>query len=267
MWAPIERFKNNPIITTNMYEDLLQDIGLTKSEVSVYFALLEIGSSTTGPIIKKAQIASGKAYLILDKLVQKGLVTHVIQSNIKYYQAKDPEKLLDFISEKETQLQEKKEQLRNILPKLKAQFEEHKYQPRAEIYEGWKGFKSFYDSILKELKKGDTIYIQGVPKSANEKMEGFITAWNEQRIKLGIKMQILYNHDNRQYGEKRKRLPLTEVRFLKQEMETPSWIDVFGDYVANISVQENPVVFVIKNKAAASSYRNYFKILWKNAER
>ena len=50
-----------------MYEDLLAEIGLTKSEIAIYFSLLEIGSSTTGPIIKKAGIASGKAYLILDK--------------------------------------------------------------------------------------------------------------------------------------------------------------------------------------------------------
>ena len=53
-------------------EELLAEIGLTKSEIAVYFALLEIGSSTTGPIIKEAGIASGKAYLILDKLLEKG---------------------------------------------------------------------------------------------------------------------------------------------------------------------------------------------------
>ncbi len=250
-----------------MYEELLQDLGLTKSEVAVYFALLEIGSSTTGPIIRKAGIASGKAYLILNKLVQKGLATHVIQNNVKHYQAKDPEKLLDFLSEKENELQQKKEQLKQIIPKLKAQFEEHKYQPKAEIYEGWKGFKSFYDWTLRELKKGDTIYIQGVHRAANEKMEGFIMDWNKRRIEKGIKMQILYNNDNRSYGEKRKNLPLTQVRFMKQELETPSWIDILGDYVANISVQENPVVFVIKNKAAAASYRNYFEMLWKTANK
>ncbi len=69
-----------------MYEELLTEIGLTKSEIAVYFALLELGSSTTGPIIKKANIASGKAYLILDKLAQKGLVTYSIKSKTKNYQ-------------------------------------------------------------------------------------------------------------------------------------------------------------------------------------
>ena len=43
-----------------MHKDILLDIGLTKSEIAVYFSLLKLGSSTTGPIIKKAQIASGR---------------------------------------------------------------------------------------------------------------------------------------------------------------------------------------------------------------
>ena len=83
-----------------MYEELLTDIGLTKSEIAIYFALLDLGVSTTGPIIKKAGIASGKAYLILDKLILKRLVTHVIKSGTKHYQAKDPEILLDYLKDK-----------------------------------------------------------------------------------------------------------------------------------------------------------------------
>ena len=82
-----------------MYEELLVDIGLTKSEIAVYLALLDIGSSTTGPIIKKAQIASGKAYLVLDRLIQKGLATYTIKGSIKYFQAKDPDRLLVYLRE------------------------------------------------------------------------------------------------------------------------------------------------------------------------
>src|SRR3989338_74358 len=81
-----------------MYEELLQDLGLTKSEIAVYFALLDLGSSSTGHIIKKAGIAAGKIYLILNKLTQKGLVTYAISSGTKYYQAKDPQRLVDYMN-------------------------------------------------------------------------------------------------------------------------------------------------------------------------
>ena len=139
-----------------MYENILTEIGMTKSEIAIYFALLDLGSSSTGPIIKKAKIASGKAYLILDKLVTKGLVTYVIKSGTKYYQAKDPERLLDYLKEKEDNLKEKESELRKIIPNLKLKYEKQEHN-KAEVYEGIKGFKTFYEMVLKELDKGEII--------------------------------------------------------------------------------------------------------------
>lgn len=250
-----------------MYENILNEIGLTQSEIAVYLALLEIGSSTTGPIIKKAEIASGKAYLILDKLVLKGLVTHVIKSGTKHYQAKDPDQLLNYMDEKEKSLLDKKEKLKEIIPKLKAQYEEQKYKPRAEVFEGIKGFKTFYDWTLKELEKGDTIDIMGVPKEANEKFEGYLVEWNKKRIAKGIKMRIIYNHNCKSFGKKREKMKLTEVRYMKQELETPAWIDIFKDYVVTINVHGTPVCFLIKNKESADSYQKHFEILWKESKK
>ena len=66
---------------------ILEEIGLTKSEVKTYLALLEIGSSSTGDIVEKAQVASSKIYEILDKLSQKGLVSFIIKSGVKYFEA------------------------------------------------------------------------------------------------------------------------------------------------------------------------------------
>ncbi len=58
-----------------MNNKLLEEIGLTKGEISVYLALLKIGETTTGKIIEEAQISSGKIYEILDKLIKKGMVS------------------------------------------------------------------------------------------------------------------------------------------------------------------------------------------------
>ncbi len=248
-----------------MYEDLLSEIGLTKSEIAVYFALLEIGSSTTGPIIKKAGIASGKAYLILDKLIKKGLVTYAVQAGRKYYQAKDPERLLDYLKEKETDLKKKEEALQKAIPSFKAQYEEKKYKPIAEVFEGAKGFKTFYDWVLKELKKGDCIDIMGVPREANEKFAGYLMEWNKRRIETGIKMRVIYNHDCREFGKLREKMKLTEVKYMNEQFETPAWIDVFQDYVVTINVHGIPICFLIKNKESAESYKKYFEILWKQS--
>ena len=41
---------------------LLRNIGLTDSEIKVYFALLELGSSSKGPIVNESKVASSKIY-------------------------------------------------------------------------------------------------------------------------------------------------------------------------------------------------------------
>lgn len=250
-----------------MYEKLLTDIGLTNSEVSVYIALLDLGPSTTGPIIKKAGIASGKAYLILDKLILKGLVTYIIKHGRKYYQAKNPERLLDYMKEKENELKKKTKAIKKIIPILKKKYESIKYKPMAEVYEGVKGFRTLYEWILKELKKNQSIYVMGVPRIALEKFNLYLMNWNKRRIKLGIKMKIIYNHNCRTYGKKREKMRLTEVRYMKKSLETPVWINIFKNYVVTINVHGIPMCFLLKNTESAEAYKNYFEFIWNNSNK
>ena len=111
-----------------MNEDILLEIGLTKSEAALYMALLEIGSTTTGPLLKQACIASGKAYVFLDRLVEKGLVTHSTQSGTRYYQAKDPERLLVYFEEKQEQVRITGEKLKKLVSRLKEKYQNEQQQ-------------------------------------------------------------------------------------------------------------------------------------------
>ncbi len=249
-----------------MFEEILTDIGLTKSEIAVYLSLLKIGTSSTGNIIKSSKIASGKAYLVLDRLIQKGLVTYSIKSNVKYYQAKNPERIVDYIDEKRNNLTDKKVSFEKILPKLKAEYEEKKYQNKGEIYEGVKGFKSFYELALKELSRGEYIYVMGVPKVANDKFKAFLLEWNKERIKKGVFMKILFNSDCRKEGRLREKMKLTEVRYMDPGLETPVWIDIFKENVVTINVHGDPICFVIKNKESSEAYMKYFGYIWNNSK-
>ena len=89
----------------------LKEAGLTDGEIKVYIAMLELGSSTTGPIIEKSGIARSIIYLILEKLMQKGLASFITKEKTKYFQAAEPQRILQYIGEREKRLKENKKKV------------------------------------------------------------------------------------------------------------------------------------------------------------
>ncbi|MBI2148560.1 helix-turn-helix domain-containing protein [Candidatus Woesearchaeota archaeon] len=102
-----------------VYEKILEEIGLTKNETKIYLNLLKIGSTTTGNIIKETGIHTSKVYDGLERLMHKGLVSYVIISNVKYFKAVDPERLIDFLEDKKNAINKQEEEIKKIIPKLK----------------------------------------------------------------------------------------------------------------------------------------------------
>jgi len=238
-----------------MNTEILKQCGLTHSETSAYLALIELNKATTGKIVDKAEIAMGKAYLVMNSLVQKGLATYIIEAGKKHYIAKHPSTLLE-------QAQERVQELKSILPALTKIFEKNYEEPSAEVFEGMKGLNSYYNFMFKQLKRGDTVLVIGVSKEGTAPLEGFYIALNKRREKLGIKMKIIFNHDAKRFGRQREKVKGTEVRYMKPEMETPSWTEIFGDYVGTVNSYSRPIGVIIKEKGAADSYREYFNMIW-----
>lgn len=85
----------------NVYTDLMK-IGLTGGEAKVYASLLEIGHSTVGPLLKRAKVAHSNIYEILDRLLEKGIVTMIIKNGVKTFQPVSPINLSKYLEKKQT---------------------------------------------------------------------------------------------------------------------------------------------------------------------
>ena len=251
-----------------METKILEEIGLTKTEIKIYLALLKLGQTTTTNIIKEAEIHASKVYEFLEKLIQKGLVSYVIKSNKKYFSASNPTFLKEFMREKENKLKEQEKEIDTLLPKLKEIQASGKEVIQSEIYEGLKGLKSVYEKILNVLGKNDTQYIIGAPKIGNELLEGYLLEWHKKRLKKGIRCKIIYDNDAKEYGKVREKMPLTEVRYMPKEISSPMWIEIWGDYVAIGHIKErNAVLFLIHDRGIAKGYLDYFNLIWKIAKK
>lgn len=247
--------------------EILEQIGLTKTEIKIYLALLKLGQTTTTSIVREAEIHASKVYEFLDKLIQKGLVSYVIKSNKKYFSAASPAFLKEFMREKENKIKEQEREIDNLLPELKNIQLSGKDIIQSETYEGLKGLKSVYEKILTTLGKNETQYIIGAPKVGNELLEGYLLDWHKKRLKKGIKCKIIYDSNAKEYGEVRAKMPLTEVKYMPKDINSPMWIEIWGDYVAIGHIKErNAILFLIHDKGIAKGYLDYFNLIWKIAK-
>ena len=98
-------------------EKNLMRLGLTENEAKVYLALLEIGSTSAGEIIKKTKLHRNIVYDNLEKLIEKGLVSFVLIKNIKHFEVNSSHELWDFIDKQKEEVLEKEVLIKKILPK------------------------------------------------------------------------------------------------------------------------------------------------------
>tara|TARA_Y100000310_G_scaffold319098_1_gene373953 strand:- start:5122 stop:5874 length:753 start_codon:yes stop_codon:yes gene_type:complete len=250
-----------------MHESLLKEIGLTNGETKVYLSLIKMGENTVGPIAKEASVSLSKIYEILENLIKKGLVSHIKRNNTKYFLATDPERIIDYLEGKKKEITDSEEEIRGILPSLKAQQEKNEKKTIATLYEGIKGIKSFYESVLRDSKSKEEILVIGLPKYAAERHEGYFLDWNKRRARKGIGIKLLFNYNVRDLGKKREKIKLTEVKYLTQELVTPAWILICKKGVATIHLTKDPICTFINDEEVVKSYKKFFDLLWQIAKK
>ena len=78
-----------------MPEDFLLDLGFSRNESKIYFALLKNGLSNPTEISSATGIHRTNVYDCLGRLIEKGLVNYIYKEGKKYYQSSNPEKIRD----------------------------------------------------------------------------------------------------------------------------------------------------------------------------
>ncbi|MFH1589283.1 MAG: helix-turn-helix domain-containing protein [archaeon] len=246
---------------------LLEEIGLTKSEIKVYQSLLELGSSSAGPIISKAKIASSKVYELLDKLMDKGLVTSYIESNTKFFKAVNPQRLMDYLQTKKEDLENKEKQLQTLMPELKQIFSEHVEETEVEVFKGYKGLSNVFTEMISTLEKGDEFLVVGGgdTPTGNKRTKLFYENIHRKRSEKGIVLRIIFSEARRKSWTDMVLFPYTNARY--SGYGTPSTINIYKDTTILITMSPTPAAIRIKSKSITESYKIYFEKMWKDAKK
>lgn len=244
-----------------MFEKELQEIGLSKNESKLYLSLLELGSTTTGPLIKKSGLYRVIVYDILEKLIARGLVTYSVRKNRKQFVASSPKHLVEMVKHKE-----------QIAQDVAAQLEKLSFQKPlvqgAYVYEGWNGVRAAQENYFTVMKKnaGGEYLMVGASRILHKRLDAFFNYFHERRSKLNVGAKLLFNENNRVYGDLKKQYRPVQVRFMPRSMVTPSWISTYADMVLIGVAEDSPMAFFVKNQAVAQSYQQYFSFMWKKSK-
>ncbi len=191
------------------------------------------------------------------------MVSFVIKSNIRYFEAANPEKFLDIISEEEKELKTKEKNIKKILPELIEKRRLSKEPQEATIYKGKRGMKSVFEDMLKQ--KGEILVFGGGGKF-KAALGPYSELWHKKRAKAGIKLRLLWNEKLRSKKKDLEEYELLQVKFLPKEFDNPAPAVIYGDKVAITIWSEQPIATLIRSKEVARSYRSYFNTLWKIAK-
>jgi len=246
-----------------MNEQILEEIGLTKGEIKVYLTLLKLGETTTGAIIDNANISSGKIYEILDKLIKKGLVSYIVKEKTKYFTSSSPNRILDFMHEKEKELKSKEDELKKELPFLIELQKATKKGHETNLFKGYRGIQTAILEALDDLTSKDEVLAMGIISSKSETYNILWQNWHNQRIKRKIVCKTIFSDKNTKYYKSFKKMKHTRVKVLQGI--TPSAIDVIGNRVLIFTYGEEPSCLSINNPEIAASFTTFFNTMWKNS--
>ncbi len=237
-----------------MYEEL-KEIGLSENEISIYVELLKTGTTTANRIAQLTGIKRSTTYDNLSQLINKGLVSSIIREKVTYYESIDPKKILRL-------MQEKKEKLSKLVPKLNSLREVNKDKGGASFFEGKKGIITILNDILDEKKE---LWFYGSRKRAMVALETYPDNFVQKRAEAGIPLKaVMSMEDKGDPGMNDKKVyALSQMRFLESLDQISANVFIYSDRVAFMSSGENVVGIIIKNKEILQQQRKIFEILWK----
>ena len=235
---------------------ILEEIGLTPGEIKVYIALLSLGPSSAGDIIERSHLQNSVVHFCLNKLREKGLVSYIKKGRIRIYQAADPENLLLI-------LEERKKEVKKVLPELKVKQKLSKEKEMVELFEGMKGATNMFNQLIADGKKGDEylFFSTDIPER-NIEVQKFFKKYDIRRKEKGLIIKGL--------APSRLRLIFKDRPYLKMryvDFPIPANVAIFKDKMALMTFEEKPRGVLIKSKQIIDKQKAFFYDLWEKAKK
>ena len=238
---------------------VLKSIDLSDKEISVYDALLPLGTATVRILATRTGINRGTVHDILEGLAKKGMVISEERGSKHRFIVAPPEKILSALEDKERRISEQKNKVASALPQLMSMYAKQGGRPHVEYYDSDEGIKSILEDVLETVSKSATKeYIVYSSKSLRNYLYKLFPNFTKEKIKRKIKTKVIALGE----GGDPVNLQMAERKWLADD--APAYILIYGPKVALISVAEDksPFGVLIRDEKIAATQKILFSELW-----
>jgi len=245
-------------------EKILEGLGLSKKESTVYLSLLELGPSLVTNIAIRAKINRTTCYDILEKLIEIGLISKVTATGKKTYTAEHPETLIAYLERRSNDFKDRAKEIGEYLPELRAIYNEKGKQPLVKFYEGIQGIETVYEDTL---TSHETIRAYASVRDMHKALPNYFPDYYHRRAKKKIfinailpatKEAIERKLFDKAEARKSRLVPIDKFNFSPE-------INIYDNKVAIMSLAEEFGV-IIESKEIAEAQKKIFSLAWETAK-
>jgi len=246
----------------------LKNIGLNEKEAKVYVSLLQTGKSTAYSVAKHANLKKPTTYVVLEDLIDRGVVFKVPRAKIMQFVAIPPGDLFSIAKSKLENAE------KDALPELKALNRGKEYKVRVSCYEGMSGVREMYNKFHKEVKTAPRnarsyVGFYAHMKDAPKELLNYFEELRGEFCRDDIQRRGITVYDS------------STVQFLRKEFQKKQGVElkaiVPAKYNSNISIEifrNKTYIFshkhlqstVIDNPDVAKVMKQIFELIWERED-
>jgi sugar-specific transcriptional regulator TrmB len=237
---------------------VIEQLGYSPHEVTVYLAALELGGSTVTEIAAKAKLPRTTVNLVIHSLQKRGLMNAYLKRRRKILTAENPERLMSALKESEASLAV-------VLPELQSLRRETSAKSAVRIYNGAQEIKQIMNDMLESkhhisamLSWDDWMELLG---------KQYLEDFTETRYRHYLRIRVLAPKSKNAVTLKQKdSQELRVTQFLPELVTIANANFIYANKVAIITLnKKKPVGILIEDEDVHHTMEILFENLWRQS--
>lgn len=243
----------------------LIEFGLSDKEARIYLALIGLEIATVTQIAESSNINRSSAYVVLESLKKKGLVSMSEDKKVQNYVAISPDMLLLEAQNRAKNAEHMKDKISEIVPGLKALHKDTKQKPTVKVFEGKQGLISAFEESLNNKEK--IMRVSSSVEKIFKILPDYFPDFIQRRIKMGIKMYGIHP-DDETVKNIIKTMPKFDEPILipSKKYKSSADISIYDNKISYMSPEEE-LAIIIESKEMTDVMKSIFDLAFEEAKR